>query len=178
MTNEQLQKFCSRHLSQSIAQPFTDGEWTYASNGYVLIRVPVTTPMPWRDNQPRNLWTLIPDRCNVVPCELPPRWNDRELPVIDCRECGTGDMPGNGVCEYCDGTGKTEGRFPIPVNRECSASVDLKHLRLVHELPGVKLFRQRGKGPIRVEFDGGDGAMATLYMGGQTYKEKLAAQWT
>jgi hypothetical protein len=198
MTNEQLQKFCSKDETRpGITQPFTDGEWTYATDGRMMIRVPVTEPVPWRESQPKNAYTLIPDRAGMTPCELPPGWQARELPMRDCKECdgdgkdriecdeckgecviecsecghsedcekcdGTGDMPGTGSCEDCNGTGKVEGKFPVPVNRECSVCVDLKYLRLAHELPGVKLFYRSGNGPLRIEFDGGDGCLMPVW---------------
>ena len=84
----------------------------------------------------------------------------------NCEHCrGSGMAPtkdqGNSVeCEECDGTGEYEKPFSVALNRGAVA-VDLRYLRLVMKLPGVALTYLDELAPIRVDFDGGEGAMMT-----------------
>lgn len=117
-----LQPFCStQHFRQNLWAPWSAGEWTYATNGVVMIRVPRRPDVEERANAPRDLSriTIVPD------VELTPIAMHAGLLTaqeIECPDCyGSGSKAPCGCdcrqceCEECDG----EGSFVPERERYC-----------------------------------------------------------
>jgi hypothetical protein len=104
MEKDDLIKFCGGKDQVRLATPFSSGEYTYATNGYVLVRVPRLADIPEREDAPaidkvnklfdhyKGEYSPIPD---VGPIKTKP-----------CPECeGTGKFQ---TCPECDGSGIVE----------------------------------------------------------------------
>ncbi len=120
MTATDLIKFCDP-ARPHIAQPFTIGEYTYATNGRVAVRVPKIEEVPENPKAPKTIPRLVenaaafngetfpmpllppPDLETCKHCEGFGRFNT-------CPQCdGSGDVECNlghyHKCELCDGDG-------------------------------------------------------------------------
>lgn len=102
-----LTQFCNANDPREfIRTPFSDDQYTYATDGHIIIRVPripeITVPggttlpqwkqMPW-DHDTLTEW-------HPLPSEIP---NSRQ---VECKSCdGTGKVI---TCEDCDGDGEVE----------------------------------------------------------------------
>ena len=107
MKLEDLQKFCSDDGTRyRLSTPFSIEDYTYASDGRILIRVPAITDAR-RDNIPDKVPELIPppgDDWREV--EFPPGWEDFKALPTPCPSCqGVGKLP---KCRKCDGTGECD----------------------------------------------------------------------
>lgn len=99
-----LRSFCATHdVRFYLQEPLSIGEWIYATDGYVLVRVP-NDGRPQSTEHPAHIDFSKP---LLTPCEhyaplvLPPA---PELPP--CEACdGTGEV---GTCVECDGDGYRE----------------------------------------------------------------------
>ena len=118
-----LQKCCSAYddLRWYLRKPWSRGEWTYATNGHIMIRVPRLPDVAENDKSPdaEKLLAKIPPATEwlSVPALAP-------LPKIDCPECdGNGtrecSMGYKHPCEECDGTGKVEELIRVTVGNAC-----------------------------------------------------------
>jgi hypothetical protein len=80
----------------------------------------------------------------------------------ECKECnGKGaytSASSADPCEECDGTGTIEQTFAVSLNHG-KASVNLRYLQLAHTLPNVRLYMLDSITTLRIEFDGGEGAL-------------------
>jgi hypothetical protein len=103
MTREELQRFCSTaDAGPRIATPWSAGEWSYATDGKLLVRVPRLPDVPERSDAPaldRAVFLFTEDV----------DWRDiPSLPdpvMDDCRDCGGKGLERN-LCETCEGDGK------------------------------------------------------------------------
>lgn len=109
-----LAKFCSfdRHRSH-LSAPFTIGDYTYASNGHIGIRVPRRDDVPEGDPKTLSLaktfadgdaleFRPLPDVPIAPPLDLPRCQTCRSSgKIVDCELCGgTGEHKCD--CEHCD----------------------------------------------------------------------------
>jgi hypothetical protein len=195
MTLEEMQRFCSSDVTRpQIHTPFTGGEWTYATDGRILIRVPAI-PGARTDHFPKDYDKVVPDGFGMEAVEFPPGWNEFFEERVVCGDCegsgrmkycescvgegevececcgqmaycneckGTGrliDEDGEGeACEQCDGAGWYKNPFAVALNGGTVAA-ELGLLRLALSLPGARLFHGGGEVPMRIEFEGGEGAL-------------------
>ena len=144
-----LMQFCERNAMRVwLAEPFGIGEYTYASNGVILVRVP------------RSDWPSADLPSEVLPASFPQvlEWLDGSpamapLPAIPpgpyyetCFMCGgsgevdydcCGDHIGEcNECEECEGEGVTEKKTYY---RFGSRSFDARYLRRIKALPDSRL---------------------------------------
>ena len=163
MTKEDLMKFCAGSGSsrRSLQTPFSEGPYTYATDGIVLIRVPRLEDVPENPNAPKNVGTVL----DSFP--QPESWFEiPEFPAIaseDCEDCD--DCDGDGMCEHCgvgkcptcNGTGRSIDSMAYvmvgPARLRCIP------LSLLKTLPGVLIGPTGELSPARVKFDGGDGVI-------------------
>ena len=92
MDKETLKQFCSYdNLRKEIMEPWTRGDYTYATNGKIIIRVPRISDIPENPAAP-NVNRSIP-------------WN---APVFTEASAPIPDLPKDQFlsCARCDGTGK------------------------------------------------------------------------
>jgi len=110
MTLDELQTFCSTDPGRAnLAVPWTRGDYTWATNGKILVRVPAIDGV---ENCPAAPDAALIFEKNGRDCE----WQSVPtvaMPLDDCHscdgsgfhECSCGD--GNShPCGYCNGTGK------------------------------------------------------------------------
>ena len=179
ITLDMMLPFCSDdECRYAISKPFTIGEWTYATDGKVMLRVPssaVNVPQD-ADFNPPNAAVIFKfhdwenkDGYNSIP-EIP-EWpativckHCEGFGIIECSHCGS-----MVECTSCGGEGETEP-FPLPM-LVGDVLFNVKYLMLLATLPGVKV--RRGSNPAdklaTFIFDGGDGVL----MGFKTEKETL-----
>jgi len=175
ITNEMLLEFCSRDENriERIGKPFTHGEWTYATDGRLMIRVEA------REEWSENALAPVAESVNFftkyswftteeisVPGDLP-TWPEKAW----CSDCeGSGDANccecGQRVpCVECSGKGvyRVEG-LPIPL---AGAFFDVRFLKKMARLPGLReLSLVDPKPPLLVfTFNGGQGIVCGFSMG-------------
>lgn len=104
---EILKQFCRNkeegYGSNRISEPYSQGDHTYATNGWIAVRVPRVVDVPEREKTP-DMTRLTWDHDELDD------WTD--LPAYDtanaeeCRHCkGTGKQQ---VCYECDGAGELD----------------------------------------------------------------------
>lgn len=184
-TTIDLSKFCDPESSRySIQKPWVKNGYTYATDGRVLVRVdtadePDTVAEPGSGLRFPKADDILPPLAasesdwlpwpKVEPCETCMASN--KIPCIECdghgecnlcrcktpHECGNCDGTGSIDCETCTDIGGFSHRFG-------KAEIALKYAFAISALPDVKyLPQEKPDGVVRFRFDGGEGAVASLY---------------
>lgn len=188
MNADILKKFCAHETDNyhfNMKHPWSVGEFTYATNGHLLIKVPHLHDVPAMIHPIRidNGWpTEQPEQWFDIPiCEAPapvvcPKCKGKKPEKGKCPECrGNGivefknryntyeaecaSCDGTGtesVCSNCDGTGTVEVIEGLPIG--CSG-FSKKYLALLATLPNCKIGPVTQCGPAWFRFDGGEGAI-------------------
>jgi hypothetical protein len=159
-----LEMFCSQDRPE-LSRPFSIGAWTYASDGYVLVRV------PRRDDVSER---AAPDASRLFPDDAPkPRY--RPAPKFTIPET----IQREEKCWYCRGTGKKHGeRCPTCQCEDCTscsgtgrltkletvkigyAVFQARYISWLQSLPNLEVAKHRGGiEPLRFRFDGGEGLL-------------------
>ncbi len=112
MTLEELKKFCADRddIRYHLCEPCTVGDYTYATNGHLIIRSPKFDGV--EENSKFPSMDKVFDKAGMPGDFVPVPTMAMPLPK-DCdhcegrgeHECTCGD---NHECHYCDGTGKVE----------------------------------------------------------------------
>lgn len=139
-----LQQFCGTDSTRAkLAAPFPDGEFTYATDGRIIVRVSALDyPSLSESNAPRNVATIQKWNHPAITDwrDLPPG-----LPEDDWRECKTCKGLGDHYCETCedwhdcgkcDGAGRKYHIIGIAVG---ASKIDAKYLRKIATLPDAKI---------------------------------------
>lgn len=188
MNKNLLLKFCNTD-DERLKTPYSIGDYTYATDGMILIRVPLMAEYPENsiapdpeklDYEKPEKWYPVenikmPREVDCDFCEGQGRnfecpecdgkgivWllnNYSRYPDIDCNSCD-----GSGVikfCEECDGTGKGS-RQKKPMNFN-GVTFDQRYLALLSELPNceIGLISKTATTPFR--FDGGSGSIMPMH---------------
>lgn len=163
-----LKQFCSKdRFREAIVEPFSRGEWSYATNGHLLIRVPRRNDIAEIEKAPHieHLWPKEAPNYRVPSTlVLPPPKEE------DCRTCdGRGtkhDCPDCGCdCDDCGGTGhiSTDRNVGIMVGK---TPIAMRYARVLLSLSGIQVDDISALVDsvfvMRFRFDGGDGILATL----------------
>ncbi len=164
MTKEDLQRFCSEDDSRkdTIGLPFSEGEWTYATDGRILLRVPRLADVPENPKAPKNVQKNIFDlnpiseQWQKVPVQLPPLYEGEKCDL--CRgegqhECECGNVHD---CDRCQGT----GLLPVkgkPIDIGGVHSVSHIYLHKIRDIPGIEICASTNGTPhaLGLRFDGG-----------------------
>jgi len=152
-----LNSFCDPGRYK-FARPWSEGVYTYAANGHILIRVPRDRLIPVSAEAHR-----ITDNAEVVEWfDLEPLYGWHALPVvtvarIECPSC-------HGVqgcdCGYCDGDGSyPEDIEPVVVGGVPFSSHVLEKLGV---LPACEIGVNDMTSPSRIRFKGGDGLIMPI----------------
>lgn len=159
-----LKKFCGTEWSRKyFHEPFSRGEYTYATNGHIMVRVPRVAKIgevPRTPNPDRIFAPMPADGWRPLRGELPPI-----APTEECSYCyGSGfldeDEGDCGLdCLECDGTGLVEPKVSTEIG---GVIFDMKYIRMIAELPGVEIVITDGKSPSFFRFEGGDGALMPM----------------
>ena len=161
-----LTKFCSdadSYMSDKTGKPWTRGDWTYATNGHVIVRLPAIAEFPDNKEAP-NASSL--QWSTVVTDDQWMKADQIKLEQDDCEACHGGQEPVHDCphcaceCESCD-NGKV---FDNPSVKVGSKTVQSKYLALLQSLPGI-LFAPDATSKEQVipfKFDGGEGLLMPL----------------
>lgn len=98
-----LNTFCQTDGSPAIATPWTEGGWTYASDGHMLLRVPRRDDVPERIEAPKVFGTSLGAAFRKDPGE----WAG--VPALDITSEPCGVCKGTGkqyICPECEGEGE------------------------------------------------------------------------
>jgi hypothetical protein len=154
-----LEKFCDYDGSTGepfLTRPFSIGQHTYATNGHIIVRVPLIETFGPPVNPPERLEEGLgkvlkePDRARYFkfPVEqIPPKSDDVECPICggtghehECPDC---------LCECwkCNGSGKVnwDDERTATVNRVMFA---LRYLRMIAALPDPIILKPRPDQPV------------------------------
>lgn len=106
MTKEDLQKFCERDHCK-LSEPFSYGQYTYASNGHIMVRVARLSDVPERDDVATMMEKI--DKIFLLPIVQLAHFPLPDFPAPEkhpCKECrGKGK---DYTCPECDGDGEIE----------------------------------------------------------------------
>ena len=157
-TTIDLQSFCSKTVPY-LDHPFSKGAFTYATDRFMLIRVPLRPECPEQDkptkekldavadfDAPVSQWEKLPVIPEPVPCEF-------------CRDgrcycpcCGEED------CGKCDGSGHAKASVKIG-----ERTIDARFLRKIATLPNVEIAPEGLKDTAMLfRFDGGVGCVMPI----------------
>jgi hypothetical protein len=164
-----LKLFCSTDPERPyLHRPWSSGEYTYATNGHVLVRVPRIAEVEENKDAPNaaKILASVEAQAELVP--LPPMDGLPSPVKEDCRSRdGSGikhhDCPDCACpCWECDGLGYEVEQISAPLN---GALYNLQYLLLIAKLPDVKFAAAPpSDGPARFSFgkDGKDGEGALM----------------
>lgn len=164
-----LQPFCIAEKDyRDLHKPLSHGEWTYATNSHIAVRVPRRSDVSDGHKVGPKLEALFKvDSANnwraLRPVHIPAPMNSGE-----CGEChGSGrehDCPNcTCKCEGCNGTGKDE-------TQQQSATIggvlfSAQYVRLLQSLPNCEVpteIKADHQTPMPFRFDGGQGVLMGL----------------
>ena len=157
-----LQKFCASPddcYHNNMSKPYSRGDYTYATNGHVLIRVPRINRIPEIPKAPSadKLWPVS-------------KLTDYEIPAFStpafrpCPYCEGEGKWGNGVtCDECEGEKQLPDVKAIDVGPACYSD---HYLTLIKELPELKFYPQKTDEytypPAYFTFNGGEGLLMPI----------------
>ena len=97
-----LQRFCHEYRGKgSLSTPFSRGDYTYATDGRMIVRVPRLKDMPERDNAPKA------DHLGWNHSELSDWTNPPKIDLSGTEKCSLCKGSGKAtVCPECDGEGE------------------------------------------------------------------------
>lgn len=156
-----LMRFCSGEAGDRFEKPWSDSEYTYATNRFVLIRVPRVPEIPvgnFPDHYP-DVKTGVTGRAINA---LPPTWYP--MPALEpayytCGIFASGQCDGTN-CEFCKDL--CDGKGQISLDRDVEIGrVAFKEaaLALVQVLPNIEIGPLGPHSPARIRFNGGDGLL-------------------
>lgn len=179
-----LQKFCSKDAERyGLDKPFTQGDMTWATNGWVAIGVPALPDVPGNDISPvmdklskptgEEVWFDLPE-ISVDTCEV----CQGKVVEIECYECNghghvtlkhdygkghtmyegidCGSCDGDGtisICPYCSGTG-VDAKGMLAIG---PAEFKQNALWLIKDIPGIQIAPTGPTTFAYLRFDGGRG---------------------
>jgi hypothetical protein len=156
-----LQPFCSTDATRrpTICQPFSCGDWTYATNGHIMVRVPRRPDVGEVKNAP--MAEKLFDQCGPTADMRPlPQFEfpepdpsepcatcDGRGTVHDCPDCSCG-------CEQCGGRGLHTKMVTGAIGKR---PFNAKYLKMIAQLPAatVPATQSAGDGPMPFAFGGG-----------------------
>ena len=177
-----LKSFCGDYITNS--EPWNEGEYTYATDGFVLVRVPrmrrvhkngnfvkvrglYTSPMPL------DGWVDIPTKETLGELTICPGCKGKSPAV--CIECdGEGLIEFHNEfhayeveCKSCDGTcSECRGEGVIEPTARCEIlgkRFTSAYIRMFHGLPNCKIALHAENAKLAwIKFDGGDALIVPL----------------
>lgn len=159
-----LKAFCGGDAFRPyLAQPFSRGENTYATNGRICLRLPRMADVPEQDKpKAEEIFAKAKMDCQYFELEafkLPTREEEE-----DCRACeGRGtdhDCPECTCrCGSCGGTGLHQPTIAVGIGNGVFSH---KHVLLMQNLPGLRVGETDGTEAMPFRFDGGDGLVMPM----------------
>lgn len=157
-----LQIYCGNDfLRDYLSKPFTAGEFTYATNGHIMVRLPKLDSIPKQTKEGVD-WnaplkgldeaTFSPLSHSAIP----------EHALGECEKCdGRGSKHDCPDCECgCDGCNGSGFGYPKISTTIRGAIYDMRYVAMMLSLPGVEVADKTAKEmPLLFKFDGGVGAI-------------------
>lgn len=156
-----LTPFCGKGESRPyLHAPFTQGDFTYATNGHICARVPRREGVVGA--------VEAPDASKIFPVATPPvsplRIKKMPKPVmLDCLDCGAvghlHDCPScKCVCSECGGTGKYEQHRTMRLR---GGLFSIVYIRMLAALPGIEVATAMPSldATFYFRFEGGEGVL-------------------
>lgn len=159
----ELQQFCSTNPNWPyLHKPWSRGEFTYATNGYIIIRLPRLADVPENEKAPDPEEKVFPSIIDQIATKQIPEFN---MPEIENDECGW--CEGRGTkhacrrcdcnCEQCNGTGNTLQKVSIELFGHI---FNAHYIKMIAILPNARLAIGANYMMLtKFEFDGGMGAI-------------------
>jgi hypothetical protein len=160
-----LKDFCSKDPARYyLTEPFTQDEYTYATNGHIMVRVPKIDGVgPCKSHTPFNADGPLKgiDEIQFEPFDF-------KLPLDpgskgDCPDCdGRGyehDCPDcECECDLCHGSGEADPELRVSTT-VAGRIFSLGYIRMITRLPGALIGKTKDNTPLFFKFDGGVGAV-------------------
>lgn len=159
-----LNRFCETDPETSrtwMLRPFSAGDWSYATDGFIIVRVP---RVPGIDEDAEG-----GPRCEKLFAETPASDYQPVPPIVlpetteqdECEHCdGRGmlhDCPSCQCrCYYCDGTGIEPAWSGLTFGFGDSY-FHARQIARIKDLPGLKFGKTNKMEAMRFAFDGGEG---------------------
>ena len=150
-----LKPFCGiKDARWYLNGPFSLGEYSYATNGCVIVRVPRRPEIAEVPEAPKPEKLFAEHQPDPAA-----KWFDvPELPKPEMKDCLYCNDDVGQPCEECNGTGKVEKMRTVDIG---DVHFQLKLLRLLKSLPNCKIIPHR-QDAIYFTFDGGDGLLMPM----------------
>ena len=180
ITKEILQQFCATDPSRAyLYKPFTIGDYSFAGDGRILVRVPKMDFPPLVETDQTKLAVerityyfahdMSDGNYKPMPVEDEKGWGDecgdcegkKRITHLTCDTCGsTTDLKCEIACPACDGVGKILWQFEVIFNGQ---RLNAYYLRKLHSLPNVTIANSLDEmGHLSFKFDGGDGRLMPM----------------
>ena len=176
MNTIDLTPFVSKDESRfAICRPFSLEEWTYATDGRILIRVPRRVDVPEYEESPKSAASIIPTESR--PLVSLPEFVEYDFEALEReKDCGLCEGGGSVACETCgheEDCNNCNGKGIVNAAPKPDKVVidgvyfNQLYLTLIKRLPNVRLgVSLVADGPARIEFDDGEGALMPMKKGG------------
>jgi hypothetical protein len=152
-----------------LTAPFSVGEFTYATDGIVIVRVARLKNV---DELPKDSVLKDPDKVVAGAAKAfyasPPSYKLPPAPPadLDCETCaGRGKVHScpdcDCICDVCSGSGKQASETKVSTEFD-GVNFGLRYLRKVLALPGIEFSKPHFPEQMFFRFDGGVGALMPL----------------
>jgi hypothetical protein len=160
-----LKQFCGNDEFRSyLNEPFTQGNYTYATNGHIMVRVqkvdsvgPCKSKVKFDASKP--LVGIERLKFETFSFSLPPDPGKKGT-CVDCDGRGyKHDCPDcECTCNFCKGSGEAdpEGRISTTI---AGRAFCLRYVRMITSLPTPQIAKTDGETPLYFRFEGGVGAL-------------------
>jgi hypothetical protein len=167
-----LQQFCEKdddYLSESrkwLGRPFSRGDWSYASDGRILLRVPRLPDVPEgvaASSKAEELFAEVAGEpfVNPTPNKLPEIDDDEECAECDGRGTAHDCPTCHCACLACDGTGIENPWLHLSIGYG-QAVFHALYIARIKDLPDLKFGKPDAEKPMRFQFDGGEGLLMPM----------------
>lgn len=156
-----LKPFCGVDQCRPyLLQPFSVGNFTYATNGHIMVRVPRRADVPDKTKE-FNQDKPLEGHEKAIYAPLTGSLPVMEMEDCDCFDGYEHDCPDcECVCEACDGDGKT---YPHASTSIGGANFAARYVALLLTLPGIEVAAKHAfPDPLLFRFDGGIGALMPI----------------
>lgn len=169
-----LKPFCAEEdgTRYGIAKPFSQGDFTFATNGHIAIRVPRIAEVAEEPVAPDMQTRLF----GLYKWDEDCAWLKPPEPIFeisDCTFCGgkgrvrTERSRNSSPCEMCDGTGKDRTGSVLVAGPKGWTRIASRYIELILTLPTPLIAVVGNESdlnmkPVRLNFTGGDGLIMPM----------------
>lgn len=162
-----LQQFCGKDETRPyLMKPFTFGDFSYATNGHIMVRVPKRAGVepPSKSFNPEKPLEGLEQASFAAPkFKLPPQPSgDTECEACDGRGYEHNCPDCECMCRACDGSGSAavEGNYSTAYE---GVNFALRYVRKMLALPSIEIAKPKDQdAPLLFRFEGGVGAVMPM----------------